>query len=229
MISCVHFNKVSFLSCCWVVIDAWSRRSGNDVAERAERVLRRLVNNYERTNNKFLRPDVISYSAAMKACVSHPNGGEKALKILEEMNNQYRDGNIKARPDTQALAVAIDACAKSGLTTEAERILNDVDDSKKHNVLFNTIMSGYKSEGRGKEAEAVLRRMIRLEDAGNNRCSPDMISYSLCIEAVSSVLNVLHALFHVTTRSSPVCTYHSGGIAQVRTECHGQGHFLMNL
>eukprot|EP00571_Detonula_confervacea_P012954 CAMPEP_0172306034 /NCGR_PEP_ID=MMETSP1058-20130122/7195_1 /TAXON_ID=83371 /ORGANISM="Detonula confervacea, Strain CCMP 353" /LENGTH=1003 /DNA_ID=CAMNT_0013017805 /DNA_START=37 /DNA_END=3045 /DNA_ORIENTATION=- len=167
-----------------LVIDAWSRRSGNDTAERAENILRRLVSNYELTNNRFLLPDVITYTAVMKACVKHPAGGEKALKILKEMNNQYRDGNVKARPDIQALAVAMDACAKSGLTAEAEHILNDVDDSQKSRVLFNTIMSGYKSEGRGNKAEAVLRRMTHLsENSGRGRCSPDMISYALCVEA----------------------------------------------
>jgi hypothetical protein len=44
-------------------------------------------------------------------------------------------------------------------------------------------MSGYKSEGRGEGAEAILRRMINLEQSGFRRCSPDMISYTLCIEA----------------------------------------------
>ena len=167
------------------VIDAWSRRSGKDTAERAEQILRRLVNNYRVTNNMFLVPDVITYTGVMKAYVNRPDGGKKALEILEEMNDQYRDGNIKARPDVQALAVAMDACAKSGLTSEAERILDGIDDSKKSEVLFNTLISGYKREGRGHEAEAVLRRMISLEKSGWDRCSPDMITYALCIEAVS--------------------------------------------
>lgn len=167
------------------VIDAWSRRSGKDTAERAEQILRRLVNNYRLTNNRFLVPDVITYTGVMKAYVNRPDGGKKALEFLEEMNDQYRDGNIKARPDVQALAVAMDACAKSGLTSEAERILDGIDDSKKSEVLFNTLISGYKREGRGHEAEAVLRRMISLEKSGWDRCSPDKITYALCIEAVS--------------------------------------------
>lgn len=165
------------------VIDAWSRRSGADTAERAENILRRLLNNYELTKNRFLRPDVITYTAVMKSYVNKPNGGEKAIAILEEMNNEYKNGNARAIPDVKALSVAMDACAKSGLTEEAERILNDVDDSQKNAILFNTIMSGYKSEGRGEEAEAILRRMINLEQSGFRRCSPDMISYTLCIEA----------------------------------------------
>jgi pentatricopeptide repeat protein len=136
----------------------------------------------------------------MKAYVNRPDGGKKALEILEEMNNQYRDGNIKARPDIQALAVAMDACAKSGLTSEAERILDGIDDSKKSEVLFNTIISGYKREGRGHEAETVLRRMISLEKSGWNRCAPDMITYALCIEAVSVFCeNPLIPLYNANT------------------------------
>ena len=168
-----------------LVIDAWSRRSGSDTAERAEQVLERLLNNYHQTKNRFLRPDVITYTNVMKAFVNHPNGGDKAIKILEDMNNQYRDGNIRAKPDIKALSVAMDACSKNGMTIEAERILNDVDDERKNNIMFNTIITGYKSEGLGDKAEALLRRMIRLENAGFRRCSPDRISYASCIEAVS--------------------------------------------
>jgi len=165
-----------------LVIDAWSRRSGN-AAERAESILRRLVYNYQLTNNRLLRPDVISYTAVMKAYVNHPDGGEKALEILDEMNNQFREGNPRARPDTKSISVAMDACAKSGLTSEAERLLNEIDDSKKNCLLFNTVMSGYKSEGRGNAAEAALRRMISLSENGWEHCSPDAISYTLCMEA----------------------------------------------
>ena len=175
-----------------LVIDAWSRRSGKDTAERADKILRRLLNNYQLTNNMFLRPDVISYTGVMKSYVNRPDGGEKALQILEEMNAQFGDGNVKARPDAKALAVVIDACAKSGLMKDAEYILNGIDDSEKTFVLFNTIMSGYKSKGLGREAEAILRRMIDLSEiAGWKRCSPDVVSYSLCIEAVSVVVNFL--------------------------------------
>lgn len=135
----------------------------------------------------------------MKTYVNQPRGGEKALAILREMNDQCINGNHKAKPDVRALAVAMDACAKSGLTSEAERILNDVPDLKKSEVLFNTVISGYKSEGRGLEAEAVLRRMISLDNAGLHRCAPDSISYSLCIMAVSGwPWYAVYRIFRVT-------------------------------
>jgi len=175
MISNVAYN---------LVIDAWSRRQGNVTADRAKNILRRLESNYQLTNNSSLRPDVISYTGVMKAYVNHPDGGKKALEILDEMNDQYRDGNARARPDMKCISVAMDACAKSGLTSEAERLLNDIDDSKKNCLMFNTIISGYTSEGRGSEADAVLRRMISLsENEGWERCSPDLISYTLCLRA----------------------------------------------
>jgi len=176
-----------------LVIDAWSRRSGKwsakgdgttDTAERAENILRRLVSNYHMTNNSLLRPDVISYTGVMKAYVHHPNGGKKVLELLSEMNDEYRGGNAKARPDMKCIAVAMDACVKSGATSEAERLLNNMDDSKKNCLMFNTIISGYAQEGRVAEAEAVLQRMISLsEDGGWERCAPDTISYTLCLKA----------------------------------------------
>ncbi len=208
------------------MIDAWSRRPGKDTAERSEQILRRLVNNHRLTNNRFLIPDVITYTGVMKAYVDRPDGGKKALEILEEMNTQYRDGNTKARPDIQAHAVAMDACAKSGLTLEAERILDGIDDSKKSEVLFNTIISGYKREGRGHEAEAVLRRMISLEKSGWTRCAPDMITYALCMEAVSvkcekSVIPLCNANSDFLPLCSPCLFSHSGGIVRVWIGLHG--------
>ena len=75
------------------VIDAWSRRSGYDTEDRAEKILRRLVHNQQLTNNKFLLPDAITYTAVMKTYVNQPRGGEKALAILKEMTDQCMNGN----------------------------------------------------------------------------------------------------------------------------------------
>ncbi|KAL3798151.1 hypothetical protein HJC23_005712 [Cyclotella cryptica] len=166
-----------------IVIDAWSRRSGKDAAERAENTLHRMLRNYELTNNKSLRPDVISYTALMKSYVNRPNGGDKALELLREMDKQYRDGNTRAKADAQAISIAIDACVKSGLLDEALSLLDDVEDSKKNRVMFNTLISAYKLEGRGEKAEVLLRRMDNLSKAGYRSCSPDSTSYAMCIYA----------------------------------------------
>jgi len=139
------------------VIDAWSRRLS---PTRAEKVLRRM---YE----------------------SSPLGGEKALELLDEMNYEYMNGNRGAKPDTKAIAVVIDVCIKSGLSTEAERIFSGTDDSEKSTVLFNTILTGYKDEGRHLEAENLLRKMKTLSDEGYTQCSPNLLTYYLCIGALS--------------------------------------------
>ena len=164
------------------VIDAWSRRS---LPANAENVIRRMVNNYHDTGNEHLRPDVISYTGVMKAYVNSPIGGEKALELLDEMNREYMNGNEGAKPDSKAIAVVIDACIKSGLPTEAERIFSGIDDSEKNIVMFNTILSGYKNEGRCRQAESVLRKMIVLSQEGFDNCSPNALSYYLCIAAFS--------------------------------------------
>lgn len=169
------------------VIDAWSRRTGEDNAERAQEILNRMIRNYQLTNNQSLRPDVISFSSAMKAWVGHRIGGRKALEMLEEMKKQCREGNTKATPDSMTIAIAIDACAKSGLLDDAAYLLDRVEDKKKTRVMFNTLLSAYKhQEDRGNEAEALLRKMIDLSNKGFNSCSPDATTYSLCISAVSN-------------------------------------------
>ncbi|KAL7454226.1 hypothetical protein ACHAWC_005850, partial [Mediolabrus comicus] len=164
------------------VIDAWSRRSE---PARAEQVLRRMKDNYLITNNEWLRPDVISYTGVMKAYVNNPMGGEKALELLDEMRNECANGNRRAKPDTKAFAVAMHACIKSGRSADAERIFSGIDDAEKTTVMFNTVLTGYKNEGRGDEAENLLRKMIALNEEGINNCFPNTLTYSLCIDALS--------------------------------------------
>lgn len=120
----------------------------------------------------------------MKAYVTHPDGGKEALQILDEMKEQFKNGNVNAKPDFKAYAVAIDACVRNGLSIEAERLLDELDDSAKNQTIFNTVMNGYRIEGRGQEAETVLKRMIELADSGYRRCSPNSVSFGVCMEAV---------------------------------------------
>jgi len=166
-----------------LVIDAWSRRIGHKSGERGNEVLRRMIKNYKQTKNPSLRPDVISYTGVMKAYVTHPDGGKEALQILDEMKEQFKSGNVNAKPDFKAYAVAIDACVRNGLSIEAERLLDELDDSAKNQTIFNTVMNGYRIEGRGQEAETVLKRMIELADRGYRRCSPNSVSFGVCMEA----------------------------------------------
>ena len=167
------------------VTDAWSRRSGKDTAERAERILNRMILNYQSTKNKSIRPDVISFTSVIKAYVDHPNGGSKALEMLDEMNKQVQEGNVRAQPDAKTIAIAMDACAKSGLLDDASRLLDDVKDGDKNRVMFNTLISACKLQGRGDKAEELLRKMIDLSNKGLKKCSPDATTYSLCVFAVS--------------------------------------------
>ena len=48
------------------------------------------------TNNNFLQPDVITFTAVMKAYVNKEYGGKKALSILEEMKRQLEYWKSKA-------------------------------------------------------------------------------------------------------------------------------------
>jgi pentatricopeptide repeat protein len=76
----------------------------------------------------------------------------------------------------------------------------------KSEVLFNTIISGYKKEGRGNEAESILRKMISLEKDGYDRCRPDMITYAQVIEAVSFIFVLINfgavSLIHIPVKTT---------------------------
>lgn len=191
------------------VIDAWSRRLAPD---RAEKVLRRLMDIYLITHNDDLRPDVISYTGVIKAFVGSPNGGEKALELFDEMKNEYINGNKRAKPDEKTIAVVIDACVKSGLSSDAERIFSGIDDSKKNAIMFNTILTGYKHEGRYNEAESMLRKMIALSNEGHNDCSPNALTYSLCIGALSKSKDEVRVIRAGLLLNETIQRYHAGDI-----------------
>ena len=72
-----------------------------------------MILNYQSTKNKSIRPDVISFTSVIKAYVDHPDGGNKGLEMLNEMNKQVQQGNVKAQPDAKTIAIAMEACAKS--------------------------------------------------------------------------------------------------------------------
>lgn len=139
---------------------------------------------YELTKIKSLRPDVISFTSVIKAYVGHPKGGQKALEMLKEMEQQCREGNVRAKADSKTIAIAIDACVKSGLIDDASRLLDEVEDQHKSAVMFNTLITAFK--GRGSEAEALLRKMTHLSNKGYRKCAPDSTTYALCISAVSA-------------------------------------------
>ena len=193
------------------VADAWSRRSGKDTAERAERILNRMILNYQSTKNKSIRPDVISFTSVIKAYVDHPDGGNKALEMLDEMNKQVQQGNVKAQPDAKTIAIAMDACAKSGLIDDASRLLDNVKDGDKNRVMFNTLISACKLQGRGDRAEELLRKMIDLSNKGFKKCSPDATTYSLCVFAVS--------IFRIDSSGSS--TLGTKKISQSQLSCSG--------
>ena len=67
-----------------------------------------------------MRPDVISFNAAIKACeVSHQ--AEQALGLLELMQMEG------VKPDHITLNTLIDACGKAGDAAEALRLFYDMD------------------------------------------------------------------------------------------------------
>ena len=111
-----------------------------------------------------LKPDVISYSAAISAC-ERP---ERALELLSEM----RDHGLE--PDVIAYSAAISACEKGLQPTRTRELLREMRDSGHEPtvITYNAAISACE------EPERALELLSEMRDCG---LEPDVLAYSAAI------------------------------------------------
>ena len=126
------------------------RRPDASFARKADNLLAFVEQAYER--DPALSPDIKSYSIVVDAYakIGDPEGAEAILRRLE---NLWKAGNEKVKPDTILYHTVIDAWARSGKRDAPKR------------------------------AEAILQHMEQLNQQGHEDIYPDTISYSAVINA----------------------------------------------
>lgn len=101
-----------------IVISAWGRLSKKNrrgASDRAGRLLRRMEE-LHRSGRISCKPDAITYVTCMNAYV-FSRGGEdagEAEKILDQMNENYLDGDDSMKPSPRSVRLVADAWIKSG-------------------------------------------------------------------------------------------------------------------
>jgi pentatricopeptide repeat protein len=122
-------------------------------AEDAERLLGRLERDFQDSGNIELRPSVRSYSKVIDAWAG-AGCPERAMEVLERMGEQFRSGNIAAKPNTTCCTSVLDALAK-----------------------------GKQGRPQAEQAEAILRRMLGMFHDGHKELKPDTVQFGPVLDA----------------------------------------------
>ena len=144
-----------------MVIDAWSiaARNGDPKApERAEALLRRMVEYYDSGTLTSVIPNTVAYNSVIHAwshVVKRPEAPYRALEILEAMRARYieqrKNGKRYFAPDVITYTTVIHAFAQHALIGKAEEVFEmmfrDYNDNgnnaaKPDEAAFNALVSG---------------------------------------------------------------------------------------
>ena len=170
------------------LVTAWanSNRRGFG-ANRAEEILNRMM-------TAGCRPNTVTFNAVLKTwCRSaEKNAPERAFNIFKQMEEEYKNGNQRVKPDRITYNTLIHTLAKSGAMEHAQNILvqmeSDADPRLRPNTFsYNTIIEGW-SKVRGgdgaSKAYIVLRKLLTAEKDGRG-VRPDSFSFNNVIFALS--------------------------------------------
>jgi hypothetical protein len=152
-------------------IRAWTRcRRSPDIADRSISVLH-LLENYEKTLDSSVRPNVKSYAMVMDSIA--------VVARLKVKRCQSMPKTVK-NPSTNGLN-------EINLLQEVVSYMRNQASLGKHHlapngVIFNTLISCWSSLAKihshaPNESEKILQSMIRMKDMGENHTAPDATSY----------------------------------------------------
>jgi hypothetical protein len=138
------------------VIEAWGNRKQ---PERAEQVFEKLKERYESMKNGDIRPNTGAYNKLIKAWMKSgkPEAPQKAEALLNEMTEQYNDGNEAVKPNRKTWVQVMKAYGEQ----------NDVESVEKITEL--------------------MQKMARLYRMGDEECRPDTHCYNALIKATGQI------------------------------------------
>lgn len=199
------------------VIHAWARAkfgrgeaSGKENAERAQFILRRMVDFQKEMEtkeramssssmeySKELEVDTVIYNSVLDAWArsKDPIAGTRAEELLFEMEEIQKTGG-KAAPDTITYNSVINCHANSGhinAAKAAERVLKKMEMAAStsngriapNTMTYNQVLKAYSKSslpGSAERANMILTYMLQ---SGNESIRPDVISFSTCLDVLA--------------------------------------------
>jgi pentatricopeptide repeat protein len=185
--------------CYNIVLECYAKSDDPKAAERAEALLQEMTDPLK--HDTKISPDVVSYSSVLKAWSTSPDrkAPESAEAHFKELLSIYKGGNKSMKPDDRCFLAMITVwskCRRSCAGTKAEEYLrlmleiNPFDKSghrrlKAHyNCAIRAWAFSQVSEGVSR-AEALLREMLDLAEAGNQDIMPDGTSCGWLLKTIA--------------------------------------------
>ena len=183
---CFHFA---------IVIKGWGRSGVPNSAERAEKLLYKMISLCNKNGGKsgcgWLKPNKVVYSSVVNCWAMSRSRGSalRAEELLKQMENI-----TGVKPNFVTYSTVIKAWAKEGHAEKAEELLvrmeelfeNGDEQVKPNTVTYNLVIEAFaksNQEGSARQAEKILKRMNDSYKNGNNDVKPDVKSYSNVIDA----------------------------------------------
>lgn len=134
--------------------------------------------------NKSVRPTESTFNILLNAYAKSkdPRDAAKAEQLLNRMiESSENDNNNAAGPSVQTFATVLDGYARNGQADAAESLFNKMNPEHVNTVSYNTVLNAL-ARSRDKDApyraEALLNRMQKEYEEGNENVRPNSISFS---------------------------------------------------
>lgn len=188
-------NVITFSS----LMNCWAKSKHVEAPEQVEALLEQMHDFKLDEPDWDVAPNQITYTTAID-CWAQRARADRVEALLQEMHEEYSNGNIDLRPNLPAFNGYLVALAKDGDVDKAQLILEQMEklfesgelDERPSVISYSTVLSSFAKSnlnGAGERAEAILRRMI---DQG---ISPNAISYNSVINAYVNARQVDRAEF----------------------------------
>mmetsp|Transcript_13665 Transcript_13665/g.34362 ORF Transcript_13665/g.34362 Transcript_13665/m.34362 type:complete len:1021 (+) Transcript_13665:215-3277(+) len=178
-------------------INAWSNSSSPNAPEKADSLLRRLMELHDSGKKKIHKPDIVTYTNVMQCWVKSkkPQAPEKAESILRELQHMASDGDASMKPDAACWNSAISAWANAGNGERAEALFFEMVDGSMAcggaSPTLITLTNVLKAWAQTRSPEAPLRaiallaKMEQLYKEGVLAVKPNVVNYSVVLDCLA--------------------------------------------
>merc|ERR1712238_343451 len=180
-------------------IKAWSKSTNPDAPNRAESLLRKMIELYDDGKNQNFKPDVMTYTSVIQCWVKSKKfeAPEKAECILRHLQSMERDGDDTMSPDTIVWNSAISAWASAEDGERAEALFLEMLDSSRISsdtialpsaITLTNVLNAW-SKTRSPEASdralALLAKIEQFYRDGILAVKPNVVHYSVVLDCLA--------------------------------------------
>lgn len=177
------------------MISAWARSNHPKAPDRAEAILQRMIELSKDERNKNIKPNTISFNIVID-CYSRRRNPEKAMAILQKMENFYEESDRdeigkEVKPNVISYNTVLKAWSLSNdvdAAKNAQSLLNKMETNDENGVRpnivsYNTVISAIVRNG---TAESIVSaKNVLLQQMVKNNVMPDVVSFTTLMRGVA--------------------------------------------